>query len=84
MCDAIIKKYGYEHSRTIAFFREVEKKRPLANYRNREFMERLFKGWMKYATSPEGQASVGKSPTLKSKSETQRKKRGKKNEVDKD
>ena len=47
MCDAIVRKYGFEHSRTIAFFREVEKRRPLANYRNREFMERLFKGWMK-------------------------------------
>ena len=47
MCDQIILKYGFEHNRTIAFFREVEKRRPLACYQNREFLEKLFKGWMK-------------------------------------
>ena len=47
MLDLIIRKYGFEHSRTIAFAREVEKRLDLACYQNREEMERLFKGWMK-------------------------------------
>lgn len=47
MCDEIVYKYGLENARTIAFFREVEKRRGLACYQNREFMEKLFKGWMK-------------------------------------
>lgn len=47
MLNEIIHKYGFEHKRTIAFAREVEKRRSLANYTNREKMEKLFKGWMK-------------------------------------
>ena len=47
MLDQIIRKYGFEHDRTIAFAREVEKRIDLPCYQNREHMERLFKGWMK-------------------------------------
>lgn len=47
MLDEIIHKYGFEHNRTIAFAREVEKRFNRANYQNREFMEKLFKGWTK-------------------------------------
>ena len=47
MLDEIIHKYGFEHNRTIAFAREYEKRIDRANHQNREFMERLFKGWMK-------------------------------------
>lgn len=47
MCNLMIHKYGFEHPRTIAFFREVEKRRPLACYQNREDLEQLFRGWMK-------------------------------------
>lgn len=47
MCDEIVNKYGLEHPRTIAFYREVEKRRYLACYQHREELERLFKGWMK-------------------------------------
>ena len=47
MLDLIINKYGFEHNRTIAFAREVEKYKDHANYTNREYMEQLFKGWMR-------------------------------------
>lgn len=47
MKNEIVQKYGFEHSRTIAFFREVEKRENNPCYQNREFMEQLFKGWMK-------------------------------------
>lgn len=47
MLNLIINKYGFEHGRTIAFAREVEKRKEQANYTNREYMERLFKGWMR-------------------------------------
>ena len=47
MCDEIIHKYGFEHPRTIAFFRAVEKRRNLACYQHREELEQMFKGWMK-------------------------------------
>jgi hypothetical protein len=47
MLDEIIHKYGFEHDRTIIFAREYEKRINLPCYDNREFMERLFKGWMK-------------------------------------
>jgi hypothetical protein len=47
MKNEIIQKYGFEHSRTIAFFREVEKREDRPCYQNREFLEQLFKGWMK-------------------------------------
>lgn len=47
MMNAIIRKYGFEHNRTIAFAREYEKRIERANYQNRELMEQLFKGWMK-------------------------------------
>ena len=45
--DKLIRKYGFEHNRTIAFFREVEKREDHPCYQNREFLEQLFKGWMK-------------------------------------
>ena len=47
MCDEIVNKYGFEHNRTIAFFREVEKRRYLACYQHREELEQMFRGWMK-------------------------------------
>lgn len=47
MLDEIIRKYGFEHNRAIAFAREYEKRINNANYTNREFMEKLFKGWIK-------------------------------------
>lgn len=47
MKNEIVKKYGFEHNRTIAFFREVEKRIDNPCYQNREFLEQLFKGWMK-------------------------------------
>lgn len=47
MKDEIIKRYGFEHRRTIAFFRAVEKRIENPCYKNREFLEQLFKGWMK-------------------------------------
>jgi hypothetical protein len=47
MKNEIIQKYGFEHNRTIAFFREVEKREDHPCYQNREFLEQLFKGWMK-------------------------------------
>ena len=47
MLDLIINKYGFEHNRTIAFARAVEKRKGQANYTNREYMERLFKSWMR-------------------------------------
>lgn len=47
MMNEIIHKYGLEHNRTIAFAQAYEKRINNANYQNREFMEQLFKGWMK-------------------------------------
>lgn len=47
MLDLIIGRYGFEHNRTILFATYVEKLLPNPNYANREFMENLFKGWMK-------------------------------------
>ena len=47
MMTAIIQNYGFEHNRTIAFAREVEKRINHPCYQNREHMEQLFKGWMK-------------------------------------
>ena len=47
MMDEIIHRYGFEHNRTIAFAREFEKRIENPCYQNREFMEKLFKGWMK-------------------------------------
>lgn len=47
MMDEIIHRYGFEHNRTIAFARELEKRIGNPCYQNREFMEQLFKGWMK-------------------------------------
>lgn len=47
MMDEIIHRYGFEHNRTIAFAREFEKRIGNPCYQNREFMEQLFKGWMK-------------------------------------
>ena len=47
MMNAIIHKYGFEHGRTVMFATYYEKLYNQANYDNREFMENLFKGWMK-------------------------------------
>lgn len=47
MLDLMIQKYGFEHCRTLAFAREYDKYIGLANYENREHMEKLFKGYMK-------------------------------------
>jgi hypothetical protein len=47
MKNEIIQKYGFEHNRTIAFFRAVEKRIDNPCYQNREFLEQMFKGWMK-------------------------------------
>lgn len=47
MLDLIIRKYGFEHNRTIAFAREVDRRIEMPCYQNREAMEQLFKGWMK-------------------------------------
>lgn len=47
MLDQIIQRYGFEHIRTIAFARAYDKYIGLANYENREYMEKLFKGYMK-------------------------------------
>ena len=47
MLDLIIRKYGFEHNRTILFATYVDKLMDQANYTNREFMEKMFKGFMK-------------------------------------
>ena len=47
MMNAIIRKYGFEHERTIMFATYYEKLYNQATYDNREFMEKMFKGWMK-------------------------------------
>ena len=47
MMGAIIRKYGLEHNRTIMVATYYEKLYNNANYNNREFMEKMFKGWMK-------------------------------------
>lgn len=47
MMNAIIRKYGFEHNRTILFATYYEKLCNNANYGNRELMEKMFKGWMK-------------------------------------
>ena len=47
MLDQIIRKYGFEHNRTILFATYVDKLINQPNYNNREFMERMFKGYMK-------------------------------------
>ena len=47
MLDEIIHRYGFEHNRTIAFARAVEKRLDQPCYQNREYMEQLFKGWVK-------------------------------------
>lgn len=47
MLDLIIRKYGFEHPRTILFARMVEQRINNPNYNNREELERYFKGWMK-------------------------------------
>lgn len=47
MLDLIIQNYGFEHGRTIAFAREVEKRINHPCYQNREKLEQMFKGWMK-------------------------------------
>lgn len=40
MMNEIIRKYGFEHNRTIAFARLYEKYINQANYQNREEMEK--------------------------------------------
>ena len=47
MLDLVIRKYGYEHERTILFATYVEKYINDANYQNRETMEKIFKGFVK-------------------------------------
>lgn len=47
MMYAIVRKYGLEHGRTVMFATYHEKLYNNATYDNREFMEKLFKGWMK-------------------------------------
>jgi hypothetical protein len=47
MFDQIIQRYGFEHNRTIMFAIYYDKFKDNANYENREFMEKLFKGYMK-------------------------------------
>ena len=47
MLTAIIHKYGLEHQITIVFARYVKKYRNVANYENREVMERIFKAYIK-------------------------------------
>ena len=47
MLDLVIRKYGYEHEKTILFATYVEKYINNANYENRETMEKLFKGFVK-------------------------------------
>ena len=47
MLDQIIQRYGFEHNRTIMFATYYDKLKDNANYENREFMEKLFKGYMK-------------------------------------
>ena len=47
MLDNIIRKYGHEHRVTIFFARLVEKFYNCPSYQNREYMERLYWGFMK-------------------------------------
>lgn len=47
MLDALIVKYDIEHPRVILFATYVDKLIDHPNYQNREFMERMFKGYMK-------------------------------------
>lgn len=47
MLDNIIHKYGHEHRVTIFFARLVEKFYDCPNYKNREYMERHYWGFMK-------------------------------------
>lgn len=47
MLKAITEKYGKNHNRTAMFTLYVNKLIGQANWQNREFFERLFKGWMK-------------------------------------
>jgi hypothetical protein len=47
MLKAITEKYGKNHNRTAMFALYVNKLIGQANWQNREFFERLFKGWMK-------------------------------------
>lgn len=47
MLSAITEKYGKNHKRTAMFALYVNKLIGQANWQNREFFERLFKGWMK-------------------------------------
>ena len=47
MPETIIRKYGFEHEKTIAFAEYVEKYNENPNYNNRETMERIFKSYTK-------------------------------------
>lgn len=47
MLTEIIHKYGLEHQITIVFAGCVEKYYNVANYENREVMERIFKAYIK-------------------------------------
>jgi beta-xylosidase len=47
MLDEMIRKYGHEDDRVILFATMVDKRMDNPNYQNREYLERVFKGWMK-------------------------------------
>ena len=47
MLDLLIRRYGLENPRSILFARLVEQRMNNANYQNREYLEQVFKGWMK-------------------------------------
>jgi hypothetical protein len=47
MLDLVIRKYGYEHENTIYFAEMVHKYIDNACYKNRETMEKIFKGLVK-------------------------------------
>ena len=49
MLDTIIRRYGFEHEKTITFAQYVEKYYNDHNYENRETMERIFKNYTKKA-----------------------------------
>lgn len=49
MLDTIIRKYGHEHRVTIFFAGLVDKYINVANYHNRETMEKYFKKFIKNA-----------------------------------
>lgn len=47
MLDEMIRKYGHEHERVILFATMVDKRIDNVNYQNWDYLENIFKGWMK-------------------------------------